>query len=425
MLINSSLFRPQGLNQSKIKEDFEVTLEGIKKAGLYPNIPIVASAATEPRININGETYFLFSSNNYLGMSSHSEIKEAMVKAANKYGMGSGGPRLLAGNLDLHNQLEQEVAQYLGREDCVIFTTGYMANIGLIPALVNSPFPLTFNGYAKNFVSNNFRKTVIFSDEFNHGSIIDGIRLAGAEKVIYKHLDYKDLDQKVNKFKHFDKKIIITDGVFSMEGDIAPLKEIVDISKQNDCLLMVDDAHSIGVLGQHGRGLVDYFHLTTSDVPILLGTFTKAFGGIGGFVVGRKTLIDYLRIAARTYILSAPIPPSITAGLIRSVQIVRNADKLRRKAFENANYFKSGVQNIGYTITNTQSLIVPVIIGDEKLAILFTDELFKRKIYVPNARFPAVPMGKSRLRFVFSSLHEKDDIDYLINQLKSLRYLLN
>jgi len=410
-----------------IKKCTDVVSE-LKKTGLYPEIPIVDGAATETKIHIDGKEYLLFGTNNYLGMSYNSDVKKTMVRAVEKYGLGSGGPRLLAGNIDIHNELESTIADFVGRESAICFTTGYMTNIGTIPALINIP-KTTATGIITNFlkkelIGKNEGEVTIVSDEKNHGSIVDGVRLSKTEHLIYKHVDMEDLEKKLKKAKN-KIKLIITDGVFSMDGDIAPLPEIVSLAKRYNALIMVDDAHGIGTLGKRGRGSLEHHGIENSDVDILMGTFTKAFGGIGGFVAGDRELISYLKITARTYMLSAPIPPVISAGLKRSIEIIKKETWRKDKAFKNAKYFKSELKKIGYETTKTDTLIVPVLIdGDEHMVIKATNELFKRSIVAPNARFPAVPAGHGRLRVVVTSEHKKDDLDYLLKCLKEIKPLV-
>lgn len=400
---------------------FGEVVETLRKEGLYPEIPIVQSAATETKIVVDGKDFLLCSTNNYLGMSSHPKVKEAAIKAIEKYGLGSGGPRLLSGNIDVHNELEATIAKFVNREAAICFVAGYMTNIGVIPALTNLP-NLNPVAHILSFLTGkptDFEKISIVSDEKNHGSIIDGIRLANTKKLIYKHNDLIDLEEKLKELKGA-RCLIITDGIFSMDGDVAPIPGIVKLAKQYNAMLMVDDAHGIGTWGDTGRGTLEHFGVE-NDVDVLMGTFTKAFGGIGGFVAGKKELIDYLRISARTYILSAPLPPSISAGLKKSVEIVAEEQWRREKVWENAAYFKEKVQEMGYKMTDTKSLIMPIIIGDEKLAIGATKKLYEKGIIAPNARFPAVARGQARLRFVANAQQTKEDLDRLLTALKEIK----
>ena len=402
-------------------DHFGEVVKTLRKEGLYPEIPVVQSAATETKIGVGGKDFLLCSTNNYLGMSSHPKVKEAAINAIEKYGLGSGGPRLLSGNIDVHNKLEEAIGKFVNREDAICFVAGYMTNIGVIPALTNLP-NLNPVAHILGFLTGkqtDFKKISIVSDEKNHGSIIDGIKLANTNKLIYKHNDIVDLENKLKELKG-ERCLIITDGIFSMDGDVAPIPGIVKLAKQYNAMLMVDDAHGIGTWGDTGRGTLEHFGVE-DDVDVLMGTFTKAFGGIGGFVAGKKELIDYLRISARTYILSAPLPPAISAGLTKSVEIVAEEQWRREKAWENATYFMGKVKEMGYKMTDTKSLIMPIIIGDEKVAISATKRLYEKGIIAPNARFPAVARGQARLRFVANAQQTKEDLDQLLTALKEIK----
>jgi 8-amino-7-oxononanoate synthase len=399
----------------------------VRATGLYPDIPVVASAATEPVVRVEGGEYLLFSSNNVLGLSSHAEVKAAASTAVEHYGLGSGGSRSLSANLDVHVELERRVAAFLGREDCICFATGYMANVGVIPALMKVDFLASLDVANMKIDFGKMRsawrttgKWDLFSEELNHASGVDGIRLAQADVQIYPHKDMAALGKAMAASRNASK-LIMSDGVFSMDGDIAPVGEIVALAKPHDAMVMIDDAHGIGVLGANGRGSVEHLGVTSDDVHILMGTFTKAFGGIGGFIAGRKELIDFLRISARTYIFSAPLPPGIAAGLVKAVEIAGREPWRREKAMENARYFRGAAEALGYDTLGSEAHIVPVLIGREDHAGYATDSLRKRGIIAPNARFPAVAVGQARLRFVMTGSHSREQIDYLLTQLKELR----
>lgn len=405
-------------------EDF---VARVKAAGLYPDIPIVDSAATEPVIDIDGKDHLLFCSNNLLGMSSHPDVKAAAAAALEKYGLGSGGSRLMAANLDVHVRLEERIAEFLGRESAICFTTGYMANVGTIPALMKIDFlanlnladmALSFQEKRADWEQN--ARWDVFSEQANHASDVDGIRLSHAEPHIYEHKDVVGLERALAASTH-DSKIIISDGVFSMDGDIAPISDIATLSKRYKTLVMVDDAHGIGVLGDNGRGSLEHLGVDPDDVDILMGTFTKAFGGVGGFVAGKRALIDYLRISARTYIFSAPLPPAIAAGLIKSIDIVAGEPWRGEKALENAAYFREQVETAGFDTLGSETHIVPVLIGREDHAMRATELLRDRGIVAPNARFPAVSVGRSRIRFVMTCQHSREQIDHLLGSLKEIK----
>jgi 8-amino-7-oxononanoate synthase len=405
-------------------EDF---LSTVRDQGLYPEIPVVEGAATEPEVRVGGQDLLLFCSNNLLGMSFHQEVKNAAAGAIEKYGLGSGGSRLMAANLDIHIELERRIAGFLGREDAICFAAGYMANVGSIPALMKIDFLASLDpaDMARDFEHKRRRQEDdvnwdIFSEERNHASGVDGIRLAQAEPHIYRHKDLSALETALAASRH-EQKIVITDGVFSMDGDIAPIGEIAALARRHRAMVMVDDAHGIGVLGANGRGSLEHFGLSGDEADILMGTFTKAFGGVGGFVAGKKALIDYLRITARTYIFSAPLPPAIAAGLIAAIDVVSREPWRREKALENAEYFRTNIQAAGFDTLGSETHIVPVLIGREDDATRATAELWQRGIVAPNARFPAVAAGQARLRFVMTCQHNREQIDHLLSCLKDIR----
>lgn len=399
----------------------------VRAAGLYPDIPVVTSAATEPVIQVAGKEHLLFSSNNILGLSSHPEVRAAASAAALKYGLGSGGSRSLTANLDLHVELDRRIAAYLGREDAICFTTGYMANVGVLPALMKADFlaSLDAGDMATDFRAQRRKweqtgRWDLFSEALNHASGVDGVRLSRSDVHIYPHKDMGALAQALAASRNASK-LIFSDGVFSMDGDIAPVPEITALSKAHGAVVMIDDAHGIGVLGANGRGSPEHLGVAPGDVHIHMGTFTKAFGGIGGFIAGDKALVDFLRISARTYIFSAPLPPAIAAGLIKSVEIAGRDAWRREKALENAHYFRREVTGLGYDTLGSEAHIVPVLIGREDHAAQATNTLRQNGIVAPNARFPAVEVGRARLRFVMTAQHGREQIDYLLQCLKALR----
>jgi 8-amino-7-oxononanoate synthase len=399
----------------------------VRATGLYPEIPVVASAATEPIVKVAGGEYLLFSSNNILGLSSHPEVKAAAGAAVARYGLGSGGSRLLSANIDVHVELEERVAAFLGREACICFATGYMANVGVIPALMKVDFLASLDVADMKADFARMRadwqtagRWDLYSEELNHASGVDGIRLSRSDVHIYPHKDMAALGKAMAAGRNASK-LIMSDGVFSMDGDIAPVGEIVAHAKRHGAMVMIDDAHGIGVLGANGRGSVEQLGVAPDDVHVLMGTFTKAFGGIGGFIAGRRELVDFLRISARTYIFSAPLPPGIAAGLVKAVEIAGREPWRRETALENARYFRGAVGSLGYDTLGSEAHIVPVLIGREDHAAHATRRLRERGIIAPNARFPAVAVGRARLRFVMTSSHSREQIDYLVKCLGELR----
>ncbi len=397
--------------------DIKKTLEFINKEALYPDMHIVEGASTDPEIVIDRRKVLIFSSNNYLGLATDTRVKEEVIEGVKEYGMGSGGSRLISGNTRPQKTLEKSIADFKGAEDAIIFATGYMANTGVIPALFNLPTTSLKDYITKNFFSNN--KGYIFSDELNHASIVDGARLAKAEKLIYKHCDIDDLEKKLKSIKG-GRKLIITDGVFSMDGDIAPLDKIMDLAKKYNSTVMVDDAHATGILGANGKGTAEYFSLKEQP-EITLGTFTKVFGGVGGFVVGSKELVDYLRVTARTYIFSAPIPPAISLGLIKSLEIINSEKERRAKLLENVAYLKKMLNENGFDTLKSETQIIPIFIGDDQKAISASRKMLEYGIFAPCVRWPAVAHGQSRLRITIMSTHTHEQIDTFFNALMKTR----
>lgn len=397
--------------------DIEKTLSFIKKEALYPDMHIIEGASTDPEILIDGRKVLIFCSNNYLGLATDSRIKEEVINGVKEYGMGSGGSRLISGNTLPQKLLEESIARFKGTEDAISFATGYMANTGVIPALFDLPTLSVRDYFTKKFLSND--KGYIFSDELNHASIVDGVRLAKAERIIYKHCDVDDLRKKL-KSKKGGRKLIITDGVFSMDGDIAPLDKIMALAKEFDASVMVDDAHATGILGPNGKGTAEHFDL--KDQPeITLGTFTKVFGGVGGFVAGSKELVDYLRVTARTYIFSAPIPPAISLGLIKSLEIISSEENRRAKLWENVAYLKKKLKENNFDTLKSETQIMPIYIGDDQKAIAASRKMLEYGIFAPCVRWPAVAHGQSRLRITLMSTHSKEQIDAFFSALMKTR----
>lgn len=403
-------------------------VRNVRNSGLYPDNPIVNSATTEPVVWVDGRDHLLFCSNNLLGLSNHPEVKEAAAKALDRYGLGSGGSRQMAANIDVHRALEHRIAEFVGQEDAICFATGYMANVGVVPALMKidllaeiAAAQLGADVVAPAKAARGLEPGwEIFSEQLNHASLVDGIRLASARVSKFRHKDMAGLKAALEGSKAASK-FVISDGVFSMDGDIAPIPELVALSKAQGAVLMIDDAHGVGMLGAKGQGSLEHHGVKPADVDLQMGTFTKAFGGIGGYVSGDRDLIDFLRVTARTYIFSAPLPPAIAAGVAEAVDIAEREPWRREKAMENARFFRREVQAMGFDTAGSEAHIVPVIIGGENEAAEVTRLLRHRGIVAPHARFPAVAMGRARIRFVMTCQHERDQIEYLLKCLREVR----
>ncbi|MDO9546033.1 MAG: glycine C-acetyltransferase, partial [Pelolinea sp.] len=333
-----------------------------------------------------------FCSNNYLGLANHPKLREAAKTAIDKYGVGPGAVRTIAGTMDLHKELENRIAKFKGVESAITFQSGFAANTGTIQALVD-------------------KNDVIFSDELNHASIIDGCRLSGARIVRYDHCDPNHLEQVIKENEGtFKKALIITDGVFSMDGDIAPLDHLQEIAEGNDILLAVDDAHGEGVLGKGGRGIVDHFNLH-GKVDIEIGTFSKAFGVVGGIVAGKPIIVEWLKQRGRPFLFSSAMTLPDVAACITAIDVLENSTEYVDTLWENAKYFKAEMKSNGFDIGHSETPITPIMLGEAPLAQQMSKDLFENGIFATPIGFPTVPKGKARIRVMISAAHSREDLD--------------
>ncbi len=342
----------------------------------------------------------VMSSNSYLGLSDDEDVKQAAVNAIKRYGVSAGGSRFSTGSYDVHRVLEQQIASFKGKQAAVLFNCGYMANIGVIPSICTEDF-------------------TIFCDERNHASSHDACRLAKANTVYYRHNDINDLYRKV-KESQSKRGMIVTDSVFNMEGDIANLPDIVSIAKQFHLYTLVDDSHATGVIGETGRGIGEYFGLT-KEIDLITGTFGKALASEGGFVAADNIVCDYIRNTANTFRATTPISPASTAAAIKALEIVKNHPELVEKLRDNVTYFVNGLHEIGFQRVSTKSAIVSLIIGEECRAMKFSELLYNKGIFVPTIHYPSVAKGQARLRFTLMATHDKDELDFVIRHIRSIR----
>jgi len=371
-------------------------LETLKQEGLFVNIRTLESPQGA-WIVVDGRRVLNLCSNNYLGFCNDPVLKEAAKRAIDEYGVGPGAVRTIAGTMKLHLELERKLAEFKGTEAVVSFQSGFCANLATIPALVG-------------------RDDVIFSDELNHASIIDGCRLSRAEIIRYAHCDVDDLKTKLQEHRHkFRRALIVTDGVFSMDGDIAPLPEIVKLAREYDAFVMVDDAHGEGVLGKGGRGITDHFGLH-GEVDIEVGTLSKAFGVVGGYVAGSYELCEYLRQRGRPFLFSSAVTPADVAACIAAVDILLQSEDRVQKLWENACYFQNGLKSLGFDIGKTQTPITPVMLGEAPLAQEFSKRLFEEGIFAQAIGYPTVPRGAARIRVMISAVHTKEDLDFALEK---------
>ena len=365
--------------------------------------------SSEPEIVIEGHRVTSFASANYLGLANDARVKAAVVDGIERYGLHPCGSRCVSGTLDVHRELEKWIAEFKGVADALLFPTGMMANMGAIPALVDMPLR-GVSALLRTRVDR--RKNVIFSDEFNHASIIDGYLLSRAEVVTYKHNDVSDLAEKMQPFRNH-RALIVTDGVFSMDGDIARLPELLGLAREYDAMLMVDDAHATGVLGEHGRGSLEHYGLD-DGVDVNMGTFSKAFGGSGGFIAGEHDLIEYLRVAARTYMFSGATFGALALGAMTAIEISVSEPERRRRLWASSKRLSNALKVQGLDVLgNGETPIVPVLIGEEETAQLISRDLFEAGFFAPCIIYPAVGKKRSRIRFSVTSLHTDRQIDDL------------
>lgn len=377
-----------------------------KQDNLYRQRSTLQSAQG-PLVQLDDREYLNFSSNDYLGLANHPEVVSAFQQAANTQGVGSGASHLVVGHHSSHHELEVALASFVGRERALLFSGGYMANLGIIKALLG-------------------KGDLIVEDKLNHASLIDGGLSSGAELIRYRHNDIQHLRQLLEKnrlsksstTKNNTRKLLAVDGVFSMDGDIAPLDQLADLCQQYDMALMVDDAHGFGVLGEHGAGCAEQFALNQTQLPILMGTLGKAFGVAGAFVAGSDALIETLIQFARTYIYTTALPPACAAAAMQSLQIVQQQPQLREHLKHLIRYFRQGLEQAGFALSTSLTPIQPLIVGDSEQALALSQHLFDAGILVTAIRPPTVPVGTARLRITLTAAHSFSQLDQLLEALK-------
>src|SRR3989344_1464864 len=396
----------------KLKEAIEKELGNLKEAGKF-KVERELQGAQGPEVEINGKKVLMFASNNYLGLSNHKDILKSAKKGLDEYGFGLSSVRFIAGTETIHRTLEKKLAQFLGVEDSILYSTNFMSNLGFFASITNEPL-----GDAEHV-------DAIYSDELNHASIIDAFKLCKKENIvkrIYPHGDLVALEKMLgeDKEKEYRFKIIVTDGVFSMEGYLAQLPEIFKLAEKHGALLFVDDAHAVGVLGKTGAGTPEHFGLH-GKIDVLSGTFGKALGGaIGGYIAGSKEIVDLLRQKSRTYIFSNSLPSSVVMASIRALELLKEKPELLKQVRDNANYFRAEVKKMGFDVLEGEHPIVPVMIGDAKLTQEMSKKLLEKGLYVVGLWFPVVPEGKARLRFQISAAHTLEQIDRALEILASV-----
>ena len=373
-------------------------LDRLRQVGLYNKIRTIESPQGA-WLRIDGKSVLNLCSNNYLGLANHPVLIEEAKKILDEFGVGPGAVRSIAGTMSLHNDLEKLLAEFKNVEATFSVQSGFVANQAVIPSV---------------------GADAIFTDSLNHASIIDGVRLTKAKRFIYAHNSMEELEERLNEGKQHKRKLIITDGVFSMDGDIAKLDEIAKLADEHEALLMVDDAHGEGVLGSHGRGIVDHFGLGPNDVDIDVGTLSKAMGVVGGYIAGSQILKDYLEQKGRPFLFSSATTPPDVAASIAAVKLLMKDDSLVRKLWSNAAYFQKGMKDLGFDIGITQTPITPVMLGDAKLSSTFSKKLLDEGVFAMSIGFPTVTKGAARIRTMLSASHSIEDLDYSLEKFEKI-----
>jgi predicted pyridoxal phosphate-dependent acyltransferase len=382
--------------RTKMTQIFKQHLEGLKEKGLYRSLRVI-QGEQGPWVELEGKRVLNLSSNNYLGMASHPRLKEASARAIKSYGSGSGASRLICGTLELHDALEKRLAKFVKTEAALIFNSGYAANVGIISSVVG-------------------KGDVVFSDEFNHASIVDGCRLSRAEVVIFPHNDMTALEAKISSSFRRDpdrRRLVVVDGVFSVDGDLAPLPELVGFADTYDALLMVDEAHGTGTVGPAGRGALAHFGVE-GKVHIIMGTLGKALGGFGAFAAGSRELIDYLINTSRSLIYSTALPPSVISSALAALDVLEETPSLVEKVQENARYMRESLKALGYDVLSSHTPILPVMIGEAALSTEFSQLLLKEGVLAVALRPPTVPEGTARIRVTVMATHTREDLAFSV-----------
>lgn len=385
-------------------EYLQAELDEMKEEGTFRTlVPLESDQGS--RVTIGGKELIQLSSNNYLGLTSHPRLRQAALKSVEKYGAGTGSVRTIAGTFSMHEELEEKLAKFKHTEASLVFQSGFTTNQGVLSAILT-------------------KDDVVISDALNHASIIDGIRLTKAARKVYNHVDMEDLERALKESKDYRVRLIVTDGVFSMDGNIAPLPEIVELAEKYDALIMVDDAHASGVLGENGRGTVNHFGLD-GRVHIQVGTLSKAIGVLGGYVASTRTLIDYLIHKGRPFLFSTSHPPAVTEACIEAIDVLLEEPELIEKLWDNTEFFKKGLVELGFQTGNSETPITPIIVGDEALSHQFSDLLRKNGVFAQGIAFPTVSRGQARVRTIVTAEHSKEDLQEALNIIEKTAKELN
>lgn len=381
-----------------MRESFQKELDDLASKNLFRKLRVLEDHEGT-RATFEGRELLLFCSNDYLGLSRHPRVIKAAQKALEEYGVGAGAARLISGTSSAHQRLEEKLAQFKAKENVLVFATGFLANLGILTAFAGD-------------------QDIIIMDKLCHASLIDGARLSRAGLRIFPHKNYKKCEELLKINKNARRKILVTETVFSMDGDLANLEELVKLKEKYGAFLVVDDAHGTGVLGPNGRGATEEGRLA-SRIDIIMGTLSKALGGLGGFVAADKILIDYLVNLARPFIFATALPPVLCEAAREALCVMEEEPGLREKLWKNIRAVEKGLKNAGFDLTPVESAIIPVVLGDEKKAMAACEELLAEGIFIPAVRYPTVPKGKARLRVTVSAAHTAEDIEKLLSAFKN------
>jgi glycine C-acetyltransferase len=374
-------------------------LQALHDQGLYRRLRVL-DGEQKAHTSIDGRSVVNLSSNNYLGLTTHPRLRERAIAAIEAYGVGSGSVRTIAGTMQIHMALERKLAAFKHTEAAVVFQSGFTANAGTVSSILG-------------------RDAVIVSDELNHASIIDGARLSRASIKVFPHRDVAAARRIVADIPRGTRTLIITDGVFSMDGDLGAVPELCDLADEFGCIMMVDDAHASGVFGRQGRGTVDHFGMH-GRVDIQVGTLSKAIGALGGYVAGSRALIEFLYHRARPFLFSTSHPPSVAASCLAAIEVLEEEPQLLERLWENTRYFKSGLQELGFNTGTSESPITPVIVGEGARAMELSDRLFARGVFAQGIGFPTVPQGKARVRTIVTATHSREDLEFALDAFRAV-----
>jgi glycine C-acetyltransferase len=374
-------------------------IQALRDQGTYRRLRVLDDEQ-KARTSIDHRVVVNLSSNNYLGLTTHPKLRERAVEAIRTRGVGSGSVRTIAGTMDIHMQLERKLAEFKRTEAAVVFQSGFAANAGTVAAILG-------------------RDDAIVSDELNHASIIDGARLSRATIKVFPHRDVAAARRIVEELPRTQRKLLISDGVFSMDGDLGALPDLCDLAEEFGCIMMVDDAHASGVFGEHGRGTIDHFGLH-GRVDVQVGTLSKALGVLGGYVAGSRSLIEFLYHRARPFLFSTSHPPAVAAACLAAIEVMETEPDLMNQLWENTRFFKSRLQALGFDTGASESPITPVIVGEATLAMALSDQLFEKGVFAQGIGFPTVPHGKARVRTIVTATHTRDQLEFALDCFKNV-----